>query len=142
MTRAPRALCVAAAALGLHGCHLELLRENPLGCRSDERAMVRDTLYFGASIPGGGAVDASAWQQFAADTLTAAFPQGYSVVDAHGVWRDAGGRSTQEDSRIVSIVHADTASIAQAVRQVAATYRERFHQESVLRERAAVCAQF
>ena len=136
---APLSLALVAA---LSGCQLEMVREHPLGCRSDEQALVRDTLYFGRSIPGGGTVDDAAWSAFEADVVSSAFPNGYSVLDAHGRWRGKDGATVGEDSRLVVIVHVDDAASAQAVRKIAATYKTRFHQESVLRERAAVCASF
>jgi hypothetical protein len=64
------------------------------------------------------------------------------VFDAHGRWRGNDGATIGEDSRLVVLVHADDASSAAAVRAIATAYRERFHQESVLRERSAVCAAF
>jgi hypothetical protein len=140
--RALAATTCALTALFLGGCQIELLREHPLGCRSDEQRLVRDTLYFGASIPGGGEVDAAAWQRFEHEVLTPAFPQGFSVIDAHGNWRGADGATSGEASRIVVIVHADDAQSAASVRKLAQQYRDLFHQQSVLRERVAVCAQF
>jgi len=145
LSRIPAALRVVwlgVIALTLGGCSIELLREHPLGCRSDEQRLVRDTLYFGASIPGGGEVDANAWQGFERDVLTSAFPRGFSVIDANGHWRGADGTVARETSRIVVIVHADDAQSAADVRRVAQRYRETFRQESVLRERTAVCAEF
>lgn len=137
-----RVAWLAATALALGGCSIELLREHPLGCRSDEQRLVRDTLYFGASIPGGGEVDASAWQGFERDTLIPAFPRGFSVIDANGHWKGADGTVAHEASRIVVIVHPDDAQSAAGVRRVAQRYLETFQQESVLRERSTVCAQF
>lgn len=137
-----RVLCVAFAALALGGCQIELLREHPLGCRGDEQRLVRDTLYFGASIPGGGEVDAAAWQRFEREVLTPAFPQGFSVLDAHGQWRGADGAIAREATHIVVLTHPDDAPSAARVREIAQAYRAQFHQESVLRERSAVCAQF
>ena len=133
---------IALGALASGGCQLELLRDNPLGCRGDERSLVRETLYFGASIPGGAAVDDDAWRQFESDAIAPAFPRGYTVADANGHWRGDDGRSETERSSVVTIIHADSAHDSQAVRAIAASYVSRFHQESVLRERSAVCAQF
>lgn len=125
----------------LTGCHLDWVREHPLGCRPDERALVRDTLYFGRSIPGGGNVSDADWSRFEDEVITPAF-QGYSVLAAHGRWRGNDGVTIGEDSTLVTLVHPDDASAAAAVRAIAAAYRERFHQESVLRERSAVCGAF
>lgn len=136
-------LACALACAGTLGCAGAWVREHPpLGCRAGEQALVRDTLYFGRSIPGGGRVGDGDWNRFEHDVLLPAFPQGYSVLDAHGRWRGDDGATIGEDSRIVVLVHADDAAAAAAVRAVAAAYRERFRQESVLRERAAVCAAF
>ena len=133
---------VAFGAALLSGCTVEWRREHATSCRGDEQPLIRDTLYFGASIPGGGEVDGDTWIQFENDTLTPAFPNGYTIVPAHGLWRGEDGTTTTEASRIVIIVHADTHSSAAAVRDVASRYRERFHQQSVLHEHSVVCAQF
>jgi len=137
---------LAAAAGALGGCgeggKMEWVVEHPLGCRLDEQRLVRDTLYFGRSMPGGGEVDEAAWRGFEDDVLAAAFPHGYSVVEANGHWRGADGAPLAERSRIVLAVHDDDAASEQRVRVALASYRERFHQESVLRERGAVCATF
>ena len=136
-----RLVCLLALPL-LSGCQLEWRREHVLACRADEQLLVRDALYFGASIPGGGEVDANAWRQFEDDTLTPAFPHGYTILPASGVWRGDDGKATREASRVVVVVHADTAQSASSLRSVAARYRERFHQESVLHEHGVVCARF
>ena len=136
------AFVLALGALGCGGCHLELLRDNPLGCRSDEQSLVRDTLYFGASIPGGGEVDESAWKQFENEFVAPAFPSGFTVIDGKGHWRGEDGHDRAEHTRIVTVLHSDSVQDAQALRAIAKRYVDRFHQESVLRERNAVCAQF
>jgi hypothetical protein len=128
--------------MALGGCNVELLREHPLGCRADEQRLVREALYFGASIPAGGNVGAQDWRRFEDDVITPRFPQGYSVIDAAGKWRGAGGATRGEPSRILVLIHEDDAASAEKVRQIVQQYRERFRQEAVLRERGAVCAAF
>ncbi|MEO5561649.1 MAG: DUF3574 domain-containing protein [Dokdonella sp.] len=143
MIMRPAALaCVAGLVLMLAGCKLDWVREHPLGCRLDEQLALRDTLYFGRSIPGGGDVDEAAWQRFENETLLRAFPRGYTMLDAHGHWRGTVGAPIGEASRIIILVHGDDATSEAAVRNVVARYRDTFKQESVLRERAAVCATF
>lgn len=138
---APR-IGLAALLVLLGGCQLDWVREHPLGCRLDEQLAVRDTLYFGRAIPGGGEVDDAAWHAFETATLLPAFPQGYTVLDANGRWRGDDGATIGEASRLVIIVHADDSTRDAGVREVIARYRTQFRQESVLRERAAVCASF
>ena len=101
---------------------------------------VSDRLFFGRAIPGGGEVDDAAWRAFETATLLPAFPQGYTVLDANGRWRGDDGVTIGEASRVVVIVHADDSTRDAAVRDVTARYRTQFRQESVLRERSAVCA--
>jgi len=124
------------------GCEADWVREHPLGCRLDEQLLVRDALYFGRAIPGGGEVDEAAWQRFESEVFGPAFPHGYTVLDAHGRWRGADGTTIGESSRVVLVVHADDSASDAALRDVVARYRTMFRQESVLRERTTVCASF
>jgi len=140
--RALARLALAGALAALAGCHVDWVRDHPLGCRSDEQSLLRDTLYFGRAIPGGGEVDETAWQRFDAEVLAPAFPRGYTTLDARGHWLGDDGAPVSEASRLVVIVHARDAASEVALRTVVAAYRERFHQEAVLRERSAVCAAF
>lgn len=139
---ATRRIGLAAALVLLGGCQLDWVREHPLGCRADEQLAVRDTLYFGRSIPGGGEVDDTAWRAFESTALLPAFPRGYTVLDANGRWRGDDGATIGEASRLVVIVHADDSTSDATVHDVIARYRAQFRQESVLRERSAVCASF
>lgn len=141
--KSPLARLLLAGTLAMTaGCHADWVREHPLGCRLDEQRLVRDTLYFGRSIPGGGEVDEAAWRRFEDEALLRSFPRGYTVFDANGHWRGADGATIGEASRIVIIVHADDSASEAMLRDVVARYRTAFRQESVLRERAAVCASF
>jgi hypothetical protein len=143
MIARPAALaCVAGLVLMLAGCQLDWVREHPLGCRLDEQSALRDTLYFGRSIPGSGEVDADAWRRFENEVLAPAFPRGYSVLDAAGHWRGNDGAIVSEATRIVIVVHGDDDASETELRKIVARYREMFRQESVLRERTAVCATF
>ena len=131
-------LLVASAAT-LAGCDVEWTRKHELYCRMDERLELRDTLYFGLSIPGGGNVSDADWQRFADDAIGRAFPSGFTVVDAHGTWRGADRSAVSEPSRVVTIVHPDDGASDAAIRSIVQRYRTTFRQEAVLRERTSVC---
>jgi len=105
----------------------------------DEQLELRDTLYFGLSIPGGRSVSDTDWQQFADEAIAHAFPNGFTVVDAHGTWRGADGAPVSEPSRVVTIVHPDDGASDAAIRAIVQRYRTAFRQEAVLRERTSVC---
>jgi hypothetical protein len=137
-----RALFMLAVMFALQGCAVEWTREHRLYCRMDEQLQIRDTLYFGLSIPGGGTVSDADWTHFETDVLAHSFAAGSTVVDAHGAWRGPDGDAVSEPSRVVVIVHADDAASDAVIRDVVQRYRSAFHQQAVLRERAAVCASF
>jgi hypothetical protein len=140
---ARRPLFRVAVAIGVllagSGCAVEWTREHRLYCRMDETLGIRETLYFGRSIPGGGVVDDASWKRFEDDAIARAFPNGFTVLDARGSWRGADGAAISEPSRVIAIVHADDAASDAAVREIVKRYRTEFHQEAVLRERTAAC---
>ena len=135
-------LLVLATTPAMHGCAVEWTREHQLYCRMDEKLEIRDTLYFGRSIPGGGTVGDADWNRFESDVIAHAFPQGFTVLDAHGSWRGADGAIVSEPSRAVVIVHEDDAVSDAAIRDIVQRYRSEFRQEAVLRERSAACVSF
>ena len=137
-----RVASVIALSLAGSGCAVEWTREHKVYCRMDETLGVRETLYFGRSIPGGGTVEDAAWKRFEDDAIARAFPNGFTVLEARGAWRGADGAMTSEPSRVVAIVHADDTASDAAIRDIVKRYRAEFHQEAVLRERAAVCISF
>ena len=131
---------LVASACTLAGCgNLEWTRKHELYCRMDERLDIHDTLYFGLSIPGGGSVGDADWKRFADDAIGHAFPNGYTVIEAHGTWLGADGASVSEPSRVVTIVHPDDGASDAAIRAIVQRYRTTFKQEAVLRERTSVC---
>jgi uncharacterized protein DUF3574 len=128
-----------AAMHALSGCAVEWTREHRLYCRMDEQLKLRDTLYFGLSIPDGGAIDDAQWKRFEDDVIARAFPDGFTVAQAHGAWRGTDGKTVAEPSRVVTIIHADDGASDAAIRDIVQRYRSLFRQEAVLRERTAAC---
>ena len=102
--------------------------------------MAELVLYFGQDIPGGGQVDAAAWEGFAGRVLTPAFPDGFTEYDASGQWRDAGtGRLVRERTRVVQVFGAAPAA---SVAGVTAAYRAAFRQVAVGVVSREACAAF
>jgi hypothetical protein len=95
--------------------------------------MVRTELYFGLSRAGGGQISAPEFNQFVAEVITPRFPDGLTIVDATGQWRDASGQISREKSKILIILHPPSDSSARAIEQIRDQYKLRFGQESVLR---------
>jgi Protein of unknown function (DUF3574) len=111
-------------------------------CAADERAMLRETLYFGRSRPDGGSVSDAQWRSFVDDAIVPRFPDGFTVLAAEGHWRGGNGAIVREASQVVIVLHSGDAVSRAAVASIAADYKRMFAQEAVLRERSWSCAGF
>ena len=108
-----------------------------------EKPMVEVQLFFGRNIPGGSRVSDADWADFAATVITPAFPDGFSVTDAKGQWRDsATGKIVREPSEVLQIVAPQSPALAPKIGKIAGAYRTRFHQQSVGIVTRPVCAAF
>ncbi len=107
-------------------------------CGSSATPQVRTTLYFGLARPKG-SVSELEWQLFLKDEVTPRFPNGLTVWEAEGQWRGQDGGIGHERSKVLLLVHPDTADARAALQTVIARYRKSFDQESVLWETARVC---
>jgi hypothetical protein len=124
-----------AALLSLAAC---AGRTRPAGLR---RAHV-ERLYFGRNMGDTATVSDSAWAGFVRDVLTPNFPDGATIWDAAGQWRDPAGRTVREQSFVVELVHFVTPDVEARVLRVVDTYKRRFAQQSVLRLVAEAWASF
>lgn len=107
-------------------------------CGASSAAQVRTTLYFGLARPKG-SVSELEWQIFLRDEVTRRFPDGLTVWEAEGQWRTETGSIDHERSKVLLLVHPDTAAARQSVQSVIEAYRKAFEQQSVLWESARVC---
>ncbi len=105
--------------------------------------MVEVQLFFGRDIPGGGRVSDADWADFTATVVTPAFPDGFSVTDAKGQWRDsATGKVVREPSEVLEVVAPQSPALAPKIGKIADAYRKRFHQQSVGIVTRPVCGAF
>jgi len=107
-------------------------------CGASSVAQLRTTLYFGLARPKGSVTELE-WQLFLRDEVTRRFPDGLTVWEAEGQWRTPAGSIDHERSKVVLLVHPDTAAARQSVLTVIEAYRKTFEQQSVLWESARVC---
>jgi hypothetical protein len=107
-------------------------------CGAASAAQLRTTLYFGMTRPTG-AVSELEWQIFLRDEVTKRFPEGLTVWEAQGQWQSSKGSIDQERSKVLLLVHPDSAAARASVQEVIGRYRKQFDQESVLWETARVC---
>ena len=107
-------------------------------CGSAAAAQLRTTLYFGTTRPTG-AVSELEWQIFLRDEVTRRFPEGLTAWEAQGQWKNSKGVIDQERSKVLLLVHQDSAAARALIQDVIEKYRKQFEQESVLWETARVC---
>jgi hypothetical protein len=108
---------------------------NAQPCASNSQQMARTELFFGADH-----VSLSAWRDFMAQEVTPRFPYGLTVLDGYGQWMAPGGHISKEKSHVLLIWHGfDQSAKIDAIRDA---YKERFHQQSVMRVDGEDCVSF
>lgn len=108
-------------------------------CAAGQQAAVMDQLYFGTGRPHGPDVTPQEWSRFVSEEIAPRFPQGFSLIDTQGQWRNADGSVAHEQTHLLQLVHPDDEASGQAVHQIAEHYKTRFEQEAVLRVRSTAC---
>ncbi len=93
-------------------------------------------LYFGlgpADRPGKGISDA-VWREFLDREVTPRFPDGLSVIDVYGQWRDAGAPAPERlRSRLLVIDYPDTPANRARIEAIRTAWKQRTGDRSVLR---------
>ena len=94
--------------------------------------MVVVDLLFGRNVGGRLGVTESRWTQFLAEEVTPRFPDGLTVLDGAGQWRDEKRKLiTRERSKVVMIAVAEHAALQEKIDAIVAAYKQRFRQQSV-----------
>jgi hypothetical protein len=131
------------AACGMASASVAFAGQPALACDPPLKPMQQIELMFGRSVHGHPAADHVAWTRFLAHEITPRFPDGLTVIDAAGQWRDPSSRRiAHEPSRLVIIVTAGDVSLDGKIAAIVAAYRQRFRQKSVGVVTSAVCAAF
>lgn len=102
---------------------------------------VETSLYFGLALEDGGEVSEEEWSAFLAEQVTPRFPDGFTVIDAYGQWRDpslADAPIIREKTKLLIIVHPGTAETDRAITEIKSLYKKRFDQKSVFHTDASV----
>jgi hypothetical protein len=115
-------LCALAAGAAAQG----------IDCRDPGKPMLVIDLLFGRNIGGRLGVTEQSWSRFLAQEITPRFPDGLTVIDASGQWRDpARARIVRERSKLVMIVTPESGDWRARIDAVVAAYKSRFRQQSV-----------
>ena len=138
MRRLPTVIVLLIAGFILAGCSGYAVSTCPEGTDS----FAEYQLFFGRSNASGEVVSDEAWAAFLADTVTPRFPDGLTVVDGAGQWRDSAGVILRERSKVLIILTSPGEEGMRLTDEISQEYETRFGQESVLRVVRTACVSF
>lgn len=93
-------------------------------------AAIQSTLYFGLSTPGGDGVSEQQWAEFLTEVVTPRFPDGLTVFTAYGQGGPKPGKVMAEATKVLLVVHPDTAAASSKIDEIDAEFRRRFGQNA------------
>jgi hypothetical protein len=117
----------------LAACSTPAEPPQPYSCLlAAEKRMLVAELFFGRDISGRPALSETEWGAFAADTITANFPDGFTVFDGEGQWRNpASGTITRQPTKVLLVAAPRGPDLAPRLSAVIEAYKARFGQQSV-----------
>jgi hypothetical protein len=100
-------------------------------------------LFFGRAIRGRAPLSDAEWADFTARIVTPNFPDGFTVFDGEGQWRNPRtGRLSGERTRILLVAAHRTSDVPGRLAAVIDAYKAEFHQQSVGLITREACAAF
>ena len=138
---AGRRLALAALA-GLAFAAAPTLGANAASCPPGTEPFAEYRLFFGRSQGNVEVVSEEAWRAFLANEVTPRFPDGLTVLDAAGQWREGSGAILRERTKLLLIVAPPGAQAMQRTDEIADAYKRTFGQSSVLRVVTEACVSF
>ena len=111
-------------------------------CPDGTERFAEYSLYFGRGKGGTEVVSDEAWTRFLAGVVTPRFPDGLTVLDGAGQWRNAAGKIEKERSKLLVVIAPLGADSLRRTEEIAQAYKRSFGQESVLHVISTVCASF
>jgi hypothetical protein len=127
-----RIACLAAFSLALVTATTAGAQTAMPPCHGTLQPRMVAELMFGRDIGRGVGVSEAEWQRFVARELVSRFPDGLTIIDAVGQWRNRdSGRIVQEPSKHVEIVLPGNKDDDARLDAVVAAYKRAFHQHSV-----------
>jgi hypothetical protein len=93
------------------------------------QAMRIFTLYFGRSVAGRSEVTDAAWRDFRDHVITPALPNGYTMLDGEGAWRNPRSNVTiSEATKILVVAMPDSPESQSVINGIRSNWQHRFHQ--------------
>jgi hypothetical protein len=98
----------------------------------DEQRMLVAELFFGRGIKGRQPLTDAEWAEFAAQTITPNFPDGFTVFDGEGQWRNPQtGQIAGSRTKILLVAAKREPDLARRLAAVIEAYKTEFRQQSV-----------
>lgn len=117
----------------------------PAACGGDQfgEPFARTELFFGLSRPGGKPIRNREFNRFVDAEVTPRFPDGLTVLEADGQFKDSTGTIVEEESRVLVLLYPPGEPVlSKEIEEIREEYKEQFDQESVLRVDEASCVSF
>lgn len=97
-----------------------------------EQRMLVAELFFGRTMHGRGPLTDAEWADFAAQTITLNFPDGFTVMDGDGQWQNPQtGAIARERTKILLVAAKREPELGRRLSAVIEAYKARFRQQSV-----------
>ncbi len=119
--------------------------QQPAACGGDQfgEPFARTERFFGLSRPGGKPIRSREFNKFVDAEVTPRFPDGLTVLEAEGQFKDSTGTIIEEESRVVVLLYPPgEPALSKEIDEIREEYKEQFEQESVLRVDEASCVSF
>jgi hypothetical protein len=139
-----RKLLIALSILISAGavCGRAAAEEAPCPLPGQTQALVVK-MFFGQSVKDRGQVTQREWRDFLRQTVTPRFPDGFTVYDAYGQWRDRDTqRVARENSKVIEVATENTEAVRNNIAAISDAYRKRFRQQAVAVLSNMACVEF
>ena len=120
---------------------------NPEACQTQaehtqSEHSAKTELLFGLSKSDGSIVTEREFQQFIDREVTPRFPEGLTIMNASGQFKNAKNTIVKENSKLLLLIHPNEPKDSDRIEQIRKTYVTTFQQESVLRLDEQSCISF
>ena len=101
----------------------------------ETESFVRTELFFGRNKPDGTEITPEEFNDFLIVAITPEFPDGLTVLDGIGQFRDSNGNTIQEKAKVLILLYPSNTKkqSSRKIERIRTAYKNRFEQQSVLR---------
>jgi len=132
LKRRIRILLILLTLAFLDGCSTCPVYQDARIINAPGEKCIRSELMFGLSKPDNTIVSEEEWRQFVDNHITPRFKDGLTIIDDSGQWLMQSGMVIKEPSKIVILLHRQSAEADKQIENIRSKYKALFQQESVL----------